>query len=105
MGTTTYNFTKLQTTIFEVTATSVTFDIHAPGRVEGPSLIGYTAEYDEEENYKHTSIHYNRTWSVDRPFRIEGLKPGTKYIVKFAAINDVGTGAWSQDIQVVTPNK
>ncbi|KAG7302020.1 hypothetical protein JYU34_013472 [Plutella xylostella] len=86
----------------EITASSVTFDIRGPNITEGPGVVGYTTEYDEEENYKITSIHRNRTWSVERPYRVEKLKPRTKYFFKFAAINVVGVGAWSESVTVVT---
>lgn len=57
-------------------------------------IIGFTAEYDEERNYEITTIHKNRTWAIDRPYHVDKLKPNTSYLIRFAAINEVGTGAW-----------
>ncbi|XP_045773573.1 fasciclin-2-like isoform X2 [Maniola jurtina] len=83
-------------TITNVTATSVTFSINGPEFINGPPIKAYKAEYDEAENYNITDIHINRTWSIDRPFRIDRLRPSTVYYIKFAAINDVGDGPWSE---------
>lgn len=76
-----------------------------PKFFNGPMIIGYTAEYDESANYNITNIHLNRTWAKDRPFRIDKLKPNTTYYVRFAAINEVGAGAWNEMIEFDTLEK
>lgn len=78
--------------------TEVIFNIVTPAFYQGPDIRGYTAEYDKEVNYDVTDIHLNRTWSVDRQsegFRLKKLEANTSYLIKFAAENDVGRGAWS----------
>lgn len=72
---------------------------------EGPNVLGFVAQYDEAENYNITDIHVNRTWSIDRPYKLEKLKPDTLYYVSFAAINEVGKGEWSDNIDFVTLGK
>ncbi|XP_032517988.2 fasciclin-2-like isoform X2 [Danaus plexippus] len=84
-----------------LTSYSVTFTIEPPP-IEGPGVIGFTAEYDEVDNYNVTDIHTNRTWSIHRPLKIDKLKPNTSYYVKFAAINEVGTGPWSDVLEFAT---
>ncbi|XP_023935104.2 fasciclin-2 isoform X2 [Bicyclus anynana] len=92
-------------TITNLTSTSVTFSINGPEFVNGPKLKAYKAEYDEVENYNITDIHINRTWSIDRPFRLDRLRPSTVYYIKFAAINDVGDGPWSEVYDFATLEK
>ncbi|XP_039757244.1 fasciclin-2-like isoform X2 [Pararge aegeria] len=92
-------------TITNYTSTSVTFSIDGPQYVNGPPIKAYKAEYDESDNYNITDIHTNRTWSIDRPFRIDKLKPSTVYYVRFAAINDVGDSPWSDVYDFLTLEK
>ncbi|CAG4945964.1 unnamed protein product [Parnassius apollo] len=89
-------------TILEITSTSATFAIIGPNEVNGPPVIGFTAEYDESNNYDVTDIHINRTWSIDRPYKVDKLKPNTTYYIKFAAVNDVGAGPWSESLEFIT---
>ncbi|CAH2041329.1 unnamed protein product, partial [Iphiclides podalirius] len=89
-------------TIVEVTQTSATFAIIGPTEINGPNVIGFTAEYDESDNYQITDIHINRTWSIDRPYKVDKLKPNTTYYIKFAAVNDVGAGQWSESLEFIT---
>ncbi|XP_041981359.1 fasciclin-2-like isoform X2 [Aricia agestis] len=89
-------------TTMEITATSAAFSIQAPEIVNGPPIIGYRAEYDELQNYNITDIHTNRTWSIDRSFKVDKLKANTSYLIKFAAINEVGVGGWSDFVEFVT---
>lgn len=91
--------------VTSIAATSVTFEILGPDEIVGLPIVGYKTEYDELENYNYTDIHKNRTWSVDRPYKIDSLKPGKEYSFKFAAMNEVGTGTWSEFLQVFTPEK
>ncbi|XP_053608770.1 fasciclin-2-like isoform X2 [Plodia interpunctella] len=80
-------------------STEVIFRIPLPTGYQGPEVTGYIAEYDTEANYYITHIHPNRTWSVDRAadgLLLSNLIPSTRYNIKFAAINDVGTGMWTE---------
>lgn len=86
-------------------ATSATFSIEGPVDFEGPPVKGFKAEYDALQNYEILSVHQERYWSIDRPYKITSLKPNTTYLIKFAAINDVGTGVWSSDIAFKTLEK
>lgn len=97
--------TLFQATVTNITSTSVVFTIDGPNYVNGPKVKAYKAEYDESENYDITDIHMNRTWSIDRPFRIDKLNPNTTYIIRFAAINDVGNSPWSEFYDFVTLEK
>ncbi|KAF9807868.1 hypothetical protein SFRURICE_000649, partial [Spodoptera frugiperda] len=92
-------------TTIEEAATSATFFIETPVDYEGPDVIGFIAEYDELEKYEVTNIHPNRTWAVGIPFKLERLKPNTTYYIRFAAINRVGTGEWSEQIAFETMDK
>ncbi|CAH0727110.1 unnamed protein product, partial [Brenthis ino] len=91
--------------IQNVTSNSVTFAIEGPYEVFGPEVIGYKSEYDDSENYNITDIHMNRTWSIDRPFKLDRLRSNTSYYIKFAAINNVGEGSWSETFKFVTLEK
>ncbi|XP_059062869.1 fasciclin-2-like [Achroia grisella] len=91
------------------TATSASFQIVGPDYLVGPPIIGITCEYDEASNYGITDIHKNRTWSIDREFKLDKLKPQTTYNIKFAAQNEVGIGEWSapfifETLKPSTPN-
>ncbi|XP_031766911.2 fasciclin-2-like isoform X2 [Galleria mellonella] len=93
----------------ETTATSASFEIVVPDYLVGPPIIGITCEYDEASNYGITNIHKNRTWSIDRDFKLDKLKPKTTYNIKFAAQNEVGVGEWSasfffETMKPSTPN-
>nr|XP_049700543.1 fasciclin-2 isoform X1 [Helicoverpa armigera] len=92
-------------TTIDQTATSVTFNIEAPTAFEGPEVIGFVAEYDEDKNYAFTDIHPNRTWAVGIPYKLEKLKPNTTYHIKFAAINRVSTGDWTDTYIFLTMDK
>ncbi|XP_030037290.2 fasciclin-2 isoform X1 [Manduca sexta] len=91
--------------IIDLTATSVLFSIEEPKGLTGPDIVGFTAEYDKAENYNITNIHNNRTWGLERPFKLEKLKPNTKYQIKFAAQNAVGTGPWGETLEFITLKK
>ncbi|CAG4953040.1 unnamed protein product [Colias eurytheme] len=92
-------------TVQNVTSTSVTFSIEGPEEIPGPNVIGFTSEYDLAENYNITNIHVNRTWAVGNLYRINKLKPNSSYLIKFAAVNDVGAGAWSDSVEFNTLEK
>ncbi|CAK1543179.1 unnamed protein product [Leptosia nina] len=89
-------------TLMNITSTSVVFDIEGPEQIIGPPVVGFTSEYDEAKNYNITDIHNNRTWAIDRPYKINKLKPNSSYIIRFAAVNDVGPGPWSESLEFMT---
>ncbi|KAJ0176035.1 hypothetical protein K1T71_008209 [Dendrolimus kikuchii] len=89
----------------EISATSATFSIEGPINVEGPPVTGFEAEYDSLENYKIVSVYQKRSWAIDRPYKITSLKPNTTYSIKFAAINAVGPGVWSNYTEFKTLEK
>lgn len=91
--------------ILNITSNSVIFSIDGPYEVMGPDVIGYKSEYDESVNYNITDIHMNRTWSIDRPFKLDRLKANTSYYIRFAAINIVGEGVWSEIFDFETLEK
>ncbi|XP_026730730.1 fasciclin-2-like isoform X1 [Trichoplusia ni] len=95
----------LNATTIVATATSATFEIEPPSSNDGPSVIGYIAEYDEANNYDVTNIHPNRTWAIGIPFKLEKLRPNTTYHIRFAAINRVGAGHWSDTVEFDTMDK
>lgn len=76
-----------------------------PFKKDAPEILGYTAQYDEKFNYDVTDIHLNRTWTVDRPYKIEKLKPNTTYQVSFAAVNEVGAGEFGKPLVFITLEK
>ncbi|CAH0686269.1 unnamed protein product [Spodoptera exigua] len=92
-------------TTLEEAATSATFYIETPTNYEGPDVIGFIAEYDEIDNYEITNIHPNRTWAAGIPFKLEKLRSNTTYYIRFAAINRVGTGEWSEQLAFETMDK
>ncbi|XP_047517087.1 fasciclin-2-like isoform X2 [Pieris napi] len=91
--------------VMNITSTSVIFAIVGPEQINGPPVVGFTSEYDLLNNYNITDIHINRTWSIDRPYKINKLKPNSSYLIKFAAVNDVGAGSWSNYLEFVTLEK
>ncbi|XP_049875038.1 fasciclin-2-like isoform X2 [Pectinophora gossypiella] len=90
--------------ISDITASSVTFELTAPENT-GPPVIGFKAEYDTELNYNITNIHLNRTWAIGIPYKIDKLEKMTRYFIRFAAINEVGTGPLGPFLQFDTPGK
>ncbi|KAI5646193.1 immunoglobulin i-set domain-containing protein [Phthorimaea operculella] len=94
-----------QVNITDIAATSVIFHIQYAHSTEIPPTIGYTAEYDKEDNYNITDIHLNRTWALNVPYKIDRLEPITQYRIRFAAVNMVGTGPYSEYFGFVTPEK
>lgn len=69
----------------EVTATTITFDIIGPPFELGMPIKAYTAQYKEERN-PDWLYSFNRTWSVDTPYVIEGLRPQTMYTFRYVNV-------------------
>lgn len=61
-----------------VTATTITFDIIPPPIEHGMPVTAYSVQYKEEYNLDWGTA-FNRTWSPDSPYIVEGLRPQTLY--------------------------
>lgn len=85
-----------------VTATSVTFEILSPAYDPGLPITAFAAQY-KDRNEPDWSNAYNRSWSPESKFTVEGLRPQTFYDFRFAALNRVGLGAWGAYVAQATP--
>ncbi|KAK9753597.1 Fibronectin type III domain [Popillia japonica] len=48
---------------------------------------------------------WNKTWSVNAPYIIEGLSPQRAYDFRFATINDVGIGGYGGNQRYIMPTR
>ena len=87
-----------------VTATAITFEIIPPATEEGLLVRAYSGQWKEVRNPDWTYAK-NRTWSPDSPYIVEGLKPDTRYVFRFAARNDVGLGPFGAIVEQGTPKR
>ncbi|XP_059622214.1 fasciclin-2 isoform X3 [Phlebotomus argentipes] len=87
-----------------VTATSITFDIIAPPVELGMPITAFSVQYIRELDRDWNNA-FNRTWSPDSPYIVEGLFPQTTYNFRFAARNLVGLGQWSAYKLQSTPRR
>uniref|UniRef100_A0A1L8DM60 Putative neural cell adhesion molecule l1 n=1 Tax=Nyssomyia neivai TaxID=330878 RepID=A0A1L8DM60_9DIPT len=87
-----------------VTATSITFDILAPPVEIGMPITAYSVQYIKELD-RDWNFAYNRTFTPDSPYIVEGLMPQTTYNFRFAARNLVGLGQWSAYKLQSTPRR
>ncbi|KAH8275114.1 hypothetical protein KR026_009061, partial [Drosophila bipectinata] len=88
----------------QLTATTMTFDIRGPPTELGLPILAYSVQYKESLN-PDWSTAYNRSWSPDSPYIVEGLRPQTEYSFRFAARNQVGLGNWGVNQQQSTPRR
>ncbi|EDX17044.1 fasciclin 2 [Drosophila simulans] len=88
----------------QLTATTMTFDIRGPSTELGLPILAYSVQYKEALN-PDWSTAYNRSWSPDSPYIVEGLRPQTEYSFRFAARNQVGLGNWGVNQQQSTPRR
>ncbi|RVE45195.1 hypothetical protein evm_010167 [Chilo suppressalis] len=87
-----------------VTATSVSFNINGPAEDMGPPTLAFTCQYKENGNFDW-NLAMNRTWSINSPYIIENLQPMFTYDFRFAAVNQVGVGAWGSPITISMPRR
>lgn len=88
----------------EVTATTITFEIYPPKVDPGMNITAYHVQYINERD-KDWNNAFNRTWSPDSPYIVEGLLPQTSYSFRFAARNLVGVGPWGASRIQATPRR
>ncbi|XP_020805212.1 fasciclin-2 isoform X5 [Drosophila serrata] len=88
----------------QLTATTMTFDIRGPPTELGLPILAFSVQYKEAINPDWSSA-YNRSWSPDSPYIVEGLRPQTEYSFRFAARNQVGLGNWGVNQQQSTPRR
>ncbi|XP_017030458.1 fasciclin-2 isoform X3 [Drosophila kikkawai] len=88
----------------QLTATTMTFDIRGPPTELGLPILAFSVQYKEALNPDWSSA-YNRSWSPDSPYIVEGLRPQTEYSFRFAARNQVGLGNWGVNQQQSTPRR
>ncbi|XP_058062459.1 fasciclin-2 isoform X2 [Anopheles bellator] len=87
-----------------VSATSITFDVMAPPVEPGLPLTAFSVQWKEQFTSDWNLAH-NRTWSPDSPYIVEGLRPQTAYIFRFAARNVVGLSQWGATVEQSTPRR
>ncbi|KAI4463547.1 ctx-related type i transmembrane protein [Holotrichia oblita] len=89
-----------QVTIEAVTATTIKFNIVGPADATGLPLRSFVVQFKVDIMTWDTA--WNKTWSVNAPYIIEGLSPQRTYQFRFAAINDVGIGGYGGGNQQYT---
>ncbi|XP_049301474.1 fasciclin-2 isoform X2 [Anopheles funestus] len=87
-----------------VSATSITFDIMAPPVEPGLPLTAFSVQW-KEQFQSDWNFAFNRTWSPDSPYIVEGLRPQTAYSFRFAARNVVGLSQWGAYVDQSTPRR
>lgn len=87
-----------------VTATSMTFEIIAPQTEIGLPNRAYSVQYKEHIEPDWANA-IDRTWSPGSKYAVEGLKPQTFYMFRFAARNQVGLGPWGAYVTQSTPRR
>ncbi|XP_055380619.1 fasciclin-2 [Condylostylus longicornis] len=88
-----------------VTATTMTFEIISPPTEKGLPILSFKVQYKEENGLNDWNNAPSRIWSADSPYIVEGLRPQTSYIFRFAATNMVGTGGWGATVTQSTPKR
>jgi len=93
----------LQALMDVITATTITFSFKGPRDTGGRPIKAYIVQFKEE--IKPWREAFNKTWAVNSPYILEGLRPQTTYNFQFAAINDVGQGRWAAPQTIVMPKR
>ena len=79
-------------TVSSTSRTSVTLTWSAPATNTGPAITGYDVQYREGTSGSWNSHSHSDTSTTTT---ITGLSSSTSYQVQVRAMNDEGTGAWS----------
>nr|XP_018899969.1 PREDICTED: fasciclin-2-like [Bemisia tabaci] len=85
-----------------VTANTINFDIVGPNDHGGQKIKAYVVQYKTDRD-RDWHMARNHTWTVDAAHILENLRPNTKYIFRFAAVNDVGEGPYSALVEQFMP--
>jgi len=93
-----------QVTRADLTATTVKFNIVGPVSFEGLPLRTFVVQYMLRDTLNWDRA-WNKTWSVDAPYIVEGLIPQHTYLFRFAATNDVGIGNWGDQQDITMPRR
>ena len=89
---------------FIVTATTITFNIISPPTELGLPITAFSVQYKDHTQPDWTYA-FNRTWSPDSTYIVEGLRPESTYNFRFAARNLVGLGQWGAYKTQSTPRR
>lgn len=81
---------------------SVTLTWTPPTTTGGEAITGYSVRYSTDGGFSWTVATPN-TFSTATSYTVTGLTSGGGYQFEVAAINGVGTGAWSAASATVTP--
>ena len=87
-------------TVLRTTPTMMEFDVLPPLQNGGLPVKRFIARYRKEHFDESTDISWPATGG---PYKVEGLEPRMSYMVKFAAVNDVGIGFWTNEQRIVMP--
>ncbi|XP_045480694.1 fasciclin-2 isoform X2 [Harmonia axyridis] len=87
-----------------ITATTIKFRVEGPPLEDGLPLKTLTVQYKPEREMTWDYAR-NHTWSYGAPYILEDLLPEVTYNFRFAARNDVGIGAWSNQETISMPRR
>lgn len=87
-----------------ITATSMTFRIISPPSEKRLPIRAIVVQY-HEQNQPDWTYAINRTFAPESQYTVEGLRPQTFYVFRFAARNDVGLGEWGGYVTQSTPQR
>lgn len=87
-----------------VTATSMIFEIVSPHTEAGLPIRAFSVQYKDQAE-PDWNVAFNRSWSPDSKYTIEGLRPMTFYTLRFASRNQVGMSRWGAYINQATPRR
>lgn len=93
-----------QARVVVVTATSMTFQIISPPTEPGLPIRAFSIQYKDQIE-PDWNLAFNRSWSPDSKYTIEGLRPMTFYTLRFASRNQVGMSQWGAYINQATPRR
>lgn len=84
---------------------SITFRLDDPISNGGLPILRYHVYY-EETIYGASVLQGNKSWPAGQgPYSLDGLRPKTQYMFKFAAENEVGVGQFTGDLSEELPSE